>query len=82
MRLTLVITNLDCGGAERVASIMANYWVNKDWQVTLLTFDDGSTPPFFELDPRIRLIPLDIYQASSNFLAAASRMPSLASCTL
>jgi glycosyltransferase involved in cell wall biosynthesis len=70
MRLTLVITNLDCGGAERVASIMANYWVNKDWQVTLLTFDDGSTPPFFELDPRIRLIPLDIYQASSNFLAA------------
>jgi GalNAc-alpha-(1->4)-GalNAc-alpha-(1->3)-diNAcBac-PP-undecaprenol alpha-1,4-N-acetyl-D-galactosaminyltransferase len=70
MRLTLVITNLDCGGAERVISIMANHWAEKGWPVTLLTFDDGSTPPFFELDPRIRLIPLDVYQASSNLLAA------------
>ena len=70
MRVTLVITNLDSGGAERVISIIANHWAEKGWPVTLLTFDDGSIPPFYDLDSRIRLIPLDIYQASSNPAAA------------
>ena len=70
MRVTLVITNLDCGGAERVASIKANYWAQKGWEVTLLTFDDGSTPPFYDLDASIRLAPLNIYQASTNPFAA------------
>ena len=70
MRVTLVITNLESGGAERAVSIMANYWAQKGWEVTLLTFDDGSTPPFYDLDARIHLIPLGIYQSSSNPLAA------------
>ena len=70
MRITLVITNLDSGGAERVISIMANHWAKKSWPVTLLTFDDGSTPPFYDLYSRIRLIPLGIYKASSNPAAA------------
>lgn len=47
-------------------AIMANYWVQKNWEVTLFTLDDGSTPPFFELDGRVRLKPLGIYQISSN----------------
>ncbi len=70
MRVTLVITKLKSSGAERVISIMANYWAEKNWLVTLLTFDDGSTPPFYDLDSRIRLIPLSICQTSSNLLAA------------
>jgi glycosyltransferase involved in cell wall biosynthesis len=70
VRITLVITNLESGGAERVISIMANHWAKKDWLVRLLTFDDGSTPPFYDLDSRIRLIPLGIYKASSNPAAA------------
>jgi glycosyltransferase involved in cell wall biosynthesis len=73
MRITFVIPNLESGGAERVMSILANYWVKKGWQVTILTFDDGSTPPFFEIDSRIRLIPLNIHQVSSNFLAATRK---------
>src|SRR5712691_10328354 len=58
MRVTLVISNLQSGGAERVMSIMANYWAAKSWDVTLLTLD-GSTEPFYELDQRIKFIPLD-----------------------
>lgn len=66
MRLTLVISALSSGGAERVMSIMANYWVMKEWEITLLTFDDGTKPPFYDLDSRIRHISLNIAGKSPN----------------
>jgi glycosyltransferase involved in cell wall biosynthesis len=70
INITLVITNLDAGGAERVISNMANYWAQKGWSATLLTFDDRSVPPFYEIDQRVNHIPLGIYQPSSNSLEA------------
>ncbi len=69
MRLTLVISSLDCGGAERVMSVMANYWAAKAWKVTLLTMDDGSSPPFYDIDPRIRHIHLGVEGNSPNVIA-------------
>ena len=41
-------------------SLMAKYWVKKGWKVTLLTFDDGREPPFYELDPTVIHRPLGI----------------------
>ena len=38
MKIALVISSLSGGGAERVMSIMANYWVAKDKEITLITF--------------------------------------------
>lgn len=67
MHVAFVHTNFMCGGVHRLTSIMANYWVQKGWQVTLLTFGDPSSPPFFELDSRIHSIPLGVNQTSSNF---------------
>ncbi len=67
MNIFLIISSLsDSGGAERIMSIMANYWANKGWNITLTTFDDGNKPPFYKLSPKIKHVPLDIAQDSSN----------------
>ena len=54
MRLTFVIDSLGSGGAERVMTILANHFVERGDDVALVTLDDGSTLPFFDLDPRVR----------------------------
>ncbi|MEH1954841.1 glycosyltransferase family 4 protein [Nostoc sp.] len=65
MRITLIIHSLTYGGAERVISIMANFWAAKEWQVTILTFDNNATPQFY-LDNRVFYTPLDIAGESPN----------------
>ncbi len=46
------------GGAERVLSILANSWVGKRWQVTLVTTHDDGNGSFYPLDPAVRLRPI------------------------
>jgi len=66
MKLTLIISSLSAGGAERVMSLLANYWAAKEWKITLLVFHDGTEAPFYELDSRIRHLPLGIAGDSPN----------------
>ena len=68
MRLTLVIHSLSAGGAEKIMTILANYWAERDWQITLLTFD--SDPSFYDLDKRVKHIPLAIASNSENIFIA------------
>jgi GalNAc-alpha-(1->4)-GalNAc-alpha-(1->3)-diNAcBac-PP-undecaprenol alpha-1,4-N-acetyl-D-galactosaminyltransferase len=44
---------LSGGGAERVATNMANYWAAKGWEVTILTTDFGGEPSTYGLHPRV-----------------------------
>jgi GalNAc-alpha-(1->4)-GalNAc-alpha-(1->3)-diNAcBac-PP-undecaprenol alpha-1,4-N-acetyl-D-galactosaminyltransferase len=70
MKVTLVIYGLSGGGAERVMSIVANYWVDRGWEVTLIMLVAPTKPAFYPLDPRIKLKPLDIAGNSANTIAA------------
>jgi GalNAc-alpha-(1->4)-GalNAc-alpha-(1->3)-diNAcBac-PP-undecaprenol alpha-1,4-N-acetyl-D-galactosaminyltransferase len=69
-RVVLVISSLSPGGAERVLCLMANYWASTRWAVTVLTFDDGAKPPFFDLDVAIQHRPLRIRGDSPNIVVA------------
>lgn len=59
MRLTLVISSLDRGGAERILSFLAGAWAKRGREVTLITFDDKEAPAY-PLHPAIVLKSLGV----------------------
>ncbi len=65
MNLLLVISSLAAGGAERVLSILANFWAAKGWRVTLITLD-MPTSDFYPLDRRIRRVGLGLMGESPS----------------
>ena len=69
MRITLVISSLGSGGAERVMSMLASQWATKGWPVTLITLDDGNND-FYPLPPAITRVALDVMNPSSNPVSA------------
>ena len=58
MRITLVISSLSAGGAERVLTSLANAWAARDHAVTLVTLGPVLTD-WFPVDPRVCRIGLD-----------------------
>jgi len=68
MQITLVIFSLSSGGAERVMSILANYWAERGEDVSLITIDSKEND-FYKLDSRITRIALDLKQDSSTLWA-------------
>lgn len=69
LKLTLVISSLASGGAERVMSTIANYWAGKGWVVTLITLDSLASD-FYNLHPRVNRIALDLMVESIYTLQA------------
>ncbi|NHF61535.1 glycosyltransferase family 4 protein [Flavobacteriaceae bacterium TP-CH-4] len=53
MKIDFVIGRLKAGGAERVVSIVANYFAEHNHTVRIITFIDGDA---YELDPRVERI--------------------------
>jgi glycosyltransferase involved in cell wall biosynthesis len=69
MKIALVISSLGAGGAERVIITLANHWAARGWSVTLLTFEQPGSRPYYEIDPRVALRQLDVV-ASKNRVRA------------
>ena len=72
MRLTLVISSLDTGGAERVLSLMANYWAAHDFDVTVITIGSQEAD-CYALSPHLKRIGLNLQGNSDNLAQAIWR---------
>jgi len=69
MRVTLVISSLAAGGAERVMSTMANHWAGQGWDVTLLTLD-ATSGDVLPVHPRVERVGLGEMEPSRGPFAA------------
>jgi GalNAc-alpha-(1->4)-GalNAc-alpha-(1->3)-diNAcBac-PP-undecaprenol alpha-1,4-N-acetyl-D-galactosaminyltransferase len=69
-RLTLVISSLQAGGAERVLSRMASYWAARGHDVEIVTYDRPDARPFYPLHADVRVRGLDLLRDSRHPLDA------------
>lgn len=69
MKLVLVISSLGGGGAERVMALLANEWVARGNEVTLITLASDRRDSY-PLDPAVRRIALDVAGKSHHVFAA------------
>lgn len=80
IHIFLVTYHMQWGGAERVLSILANYWANlPNHRVTLVTYDQKE--PFYTLDEKVRRITIPLGQESAStlqgFILTAKRVQAL-----
>ena len=65
MRITLVISTFGIGGADRVLSIMANYWTAQGHDISLISLSPLSND-MFKLHPRVKRIGLNLLNVSTQ----------------
>lgn len=68
MRITFVVPSIRCGGAERILTAMANYWVEQGKEVTILTFDNEEVEPFYYLSSQVLLLSLNVLGEAGNYI--------------
>ena len=59
MRIAFILPTFTAGGAERVASLLCNYWVEQGHDVTALTFEGADDERVYHLDDRVTLRGID-----------------------
>jgi glycosyltransferase involved in cell wall biosynthesis len=69
-RLTMFISSLVTGGAERVMTELANHWAAEGWPITIIHYSDPGTPAAFPLHPAITEVPLGLHRVSRNPISA------------
>jgi len=67
MRLTLVISSLGSGGAERTASVLASAWAERGILVTLITLAHDDVPAY-RLHPAIVLCQLRVREGTAKHI--------------
>lgn len=61
-----ILGTFNSGGMERVLANKANYLVKQGHTITIITTDQKSRKPFFQLDPTIQCIDLGINYTENN----------------
>ena len=64
MRIILLLSSLDTGGAERVACMLADAWSSRGDQVTLMPTFSGCGECFYQVSPGVRLVYLADFVSS------------------
>jgi len=82
MNIMFLVSSLQFGGAERVATTLCNAWVDRGYNVTLVATYNGKSQSYFELNTKIKLHYLaDNYQClfgkNSSSLARLIKLRSL-----
>ncbi|MFO1468934.1 MAG: glycosyltransferase [Steroidobacteraceae bacterium] len=67
MRLTIVISSLAGGGAERAVSEMANCWARSKCDVTIITWDHHGDQDAYRLDPSVERVRLGLRRHSTGW---------------
>lgn len=65
-KITIFIGGLGGGGAERVVCNLANYLIEKNWNICIVTMSDNKASYF--LNPKIKLYPLIRYYERKTFV--------------
>ena len=66
MKIAFVIPGLGPGGAERVATLLCNFWAGEGHAVTLITFEGDEAAPFYALDQDVALRRLAVSAGSGG----------------
>lgn len=69
MNISLIISSLDCGGAERVLVEHAKYYFGRGWRITVITLNKD-VPDFYSLPDGIHRVTLDASRISASKLSA------------
>jgi glycosyltransferase involved in cell wall biosynthesis len=69
MRIAFVIPGLGPGGAERVASLLCNFWAGQDHSVTLITFEAAGTMSFYKIDETVAVRQLEAHAEPMGVVA-------------
>jgi len=73
VKIAFIISSLGSGGAERVLSLMANYWAQKNHRIIIITL--GNSRPFYLLEDGIQIEQLSLLENSvSVFNAIANNI--------
>src|SRR5262249_50560759 len=62
----VVISGLGPGGSERVATELCNHWLQRRWNVTLITLTGDGDAPFFSLRHEVELLRLGVSGPSAS----------------
>jgi len=77
MKILVLVSSLQGGGAERVAVTLCNAWANTGHDVTVMVTYTGATDSVYPIDPKVTVAAPDYQPTRKNALSQLRRLWSL-----
>lgn len=69
MKITLVVADLGCGGAERVVHLLSRLFIDRNYEISVVTLD-SEVNDFYQLPKEVNRVALDLMSVSNNVISA------------